>query len=58
MLQNPSFKSVGIVGAGTMGQGIAQAVAQAGSEVRIYDKGAGRAQEGVQQARAAIERGV
>ncbi len=58
VLQNPSFKSVGIVGAGTMGQGIAQAVAQAGGDVRIYDKGAGRAQEGVQQARASIERQV
>ncbi|MDA8347131.1 MAG: 3-hydroxyacyl-CoA dehydrogenase NAD-binding domain-containing protein [Thermaerobacter sp.] len=58
VLPNPSFKQVGIVGAGTMGQGIAQAVAQAGGEVRIYDKGAGRAQEAVQQARAAIERQV
>ncbi len=58
VLPNPSFKQVGIVGAGTMGQGIAQVVAQAGGSVRIYDKGAGRAQEAVLQARAAIERQV
>ncbi len=58
VLPNPSFRQVGIVGAGTMGQGIAQVVAQAGSLVRIYDKGAGRAQEAVLQARAAIERQV
>lgn len=58
VLANPSFKQVGIVGAGTMGQGIAQIVAQAGAKVRIYDKGAGRAQEAVLQARAALERQV
>lgn len=58
VLPNPSFESVGIVGAGTMGQGIAQIIAQAGVPVRIYDKGAGRAQEAAKQASAGIERQV
>lgn len=31
------FESVGIVGAGTMGQGIAQTAASAGIDVRLYD---------------------
>ena len=58
VLPNPSFASVGIVGAGTMGQGIAQIIAQAGVPVRIYDKVPGRAQEAVKQAAAGIERQV
>lgn len=58
MLANPSFRQVGLVGAGTMGQGIAQICAQAGATVRLYDKGPGRAQEAVRQARASIERAV
>ncbi len=58
VLPNPSFASVGIVGAGTMGQGIAQIVAQAGVPVRIYDKIPGRAQEAAKQASAGIERQV
>lgn len=58
VLPNPSFDSVGIVGAGTMGQGIAQIVAQAGVPVRIYDKGPGRAQEAAKQASAGLERQV
>jgi 3-hydroxybutyryl-CoA dehydrogenase len=58
VLPNPSFASVGIVGAGTMGQGIAQVIAQAGVSVRIYDKGPGRAQEAAKQASAGIERQV
>ena len=31
------FPSVGVIGAGAMGRGIAQMAAQAGSEVRLYD---------------------
>jgi len=58
VLPNPSFAKVGIVGAGTMGQGIAQVIALAGVPVRLFDKGPGRAQEAVQQASAAIERQV
>jgi 3-hydroxybutyryl-CoA dehydrogenase len=33
----PTFKTVGVVGAGAMGRGIAQIAAQAGSTVRLYD---------------------
>ncbi|MEY2620021.1 MAG: hypothetical protein RL522_3023 [Pseudomonadota bacterium] len=32
-----TFKTVGVVGAGAMGRGIAQMAAQAGCEVRLYD---------------------
>ena len=31
------FKTVGVVGAGAMGRGIAQMATQAGCEVRLYD---------------------
>ncbi len=34
---NPIFKTVGVVGAGAMGRGIAQIAAQAGSLVKIFD---------------------
>ena len=34
------FKSIGIVGAGAMGRGIAQIAAQAGSMVTVYDANA------------------
>ncbi|HSH91544.1 MAG TPA: 3-hydroxyacyl-CoA dehydrogenase [Ramlibacter sp.] len=33
----PTFKTVGVVGAGAMGRGIAQIAAQAGSIVKLYD---------------------
>lgn len=45
-----NFYSVGIVGAGAMGRGIAQIAAQAGSTVYLFDTVAGQAD----QARAAI----
>ncbi|KAF1044944.1 3-hydroxyacyl-CoA dehydrogenase [Xylophilus sp.] len=38
-----TYKSVGVVGAGVMGQGIAQFAAQAGSTVRLFDTQAGAA---------------
>jgi 3-hydroxybutyryl-CoA dehydrogenase len=34
---NPTFSTVGVVGAGAMGRGIAQIAAQAGALVRLYD---------------------
>ncbi len=34
---NPIYKTVGVVGAGAMGQGIAQIAAQAGSAVKLFD---------------------
>ena len=39
----PAFPTVGIVGAGAMGRGIAQMAAQAGSEVLLLDQQAGAA---------------
>jgi 3-hydroxybutyryl-CoA dehydrogenase len=33
----PTFQTVGVVGTGAMGQGIAQIAAQAGSLVKLYD---------------------
>lgn len=36
----PRFKSVGIVGTGAMGRGIAQIAAQAGSQIRLFDANA------------------
>lgn len=37
MLMTPIYKTVGIVGAGAMGLGIAQIAAQAGSQVKLFD---------------------
>ena len=37
------IKRIGVVGAGTMGNGIAQVFAQSGFDVRIVDAAAGRA---------------
>jgi 3-hydroxybutyryl-CoA dehydrogenase len=42
---NPTFQSVGIVGAGAMGQGIAQMAAQAGSSVALFDLQPGAAEK-------------
>ena len=36
-METPEFKTVGIVGAGAMGRGIAQIAAQAGSNVLLFD---------------------
>ena len=45
-MSNPHYKKVGVIGAGTMGNGIAQVFATAGSEVLMVDA-----------AEAALERG-
>jgi 3-hydroxybutyryl-CoA dehydrogenase len=47
---NMTFESVGVVGAGAMGRGIAQIAAQAGSTVMLFDTQA----EAVDKARAAV----
>ncbi|MCK9516817.1 MAG: 3-hydroxyacyl-CoA dehydrogenase [Ottowia sp.] len=49
-MTTPEFKTVGIVGCGAMGQGIAQLVAQAGARVRLFDAApdaAGRARDAI-----------
>jgi len=50
----PVIKTVGVVGAGTMGNGIAQVFAQSGFEVRVYDAAPGA----VERARATIDRSL
>src|SRR4051812_39996459 len=45
---------IGVVGAGTMGSGIAQLGAQAGARTLLFDPVAGAAAAGVQRARAGI----
>ena len=49
-----SIKTVGVIGAGTMGNGIAQVFAQSGFEVRLFDASAGA----VDRARASIEKSL
>ncbi|MEX2273372.1 MAG: 3-hydroxybutyryl-CoA dehydrogenase [Vicinamibacterales bacterium] len=49
-----SIKTVGVIGAGTMGNGIAQVFAQSGFEVRVHDA----APAAVDRARAAIEKSL
>ena len=52
------FRTVTVVGAGTMGHGIAQVAAQAGYEVRLADAVAGAAGAGRQRIRANLDGGV
>ena len=42
---NPLYKTVGIVGTGAMGRGIAQIAAQAGSVVKLFDVQPGASQK-------------
>ena len=50
----PQIKTVGVIGAGTMGNGIAQVFAQAGFSVRLVDV----AQPMLDRARATIEKSL
>jgi 3-hydroxybutyryl-CoA dehydrogenase len=52
------FKNVGIVGAGTMGAGIAQVVALSGIDVSIYDVNTTLLRQGIERIRAELRRGV
>jgi 3-hydroxybutyryl-CoA dehydrogenase len=47
-------KVIGVVGAGTMGSGIAQLAAQSGARTLLYDAMEGAAEKGAQRARAGI----
>jgi 3-hydroxybutyryl-CoA dehydrogenase len=49
-----SQEAIGVVGAGTMGQGIAQVLVTSGFEVKLYDV----ADEQLSRARAAIDKGL
>ncbi|HEY7152069.1 MAG TPA: 3-hydroxyacyl-CoA dehydrogenase NAD-binding domain-containing protein, partial [Solirubrobacterales bacterium] len=51
-------RALGVLGAGTMGAGIAQIGALGGYETRVYDALPGAAEKGVERLRAALERGT
>jgi 3-hydroxybutyryl-CoA dehydrogenase len=50
----PAARTIGVVGAGTMGSGIAQLGAQAGARTLVWDAVDGAAQRGVERARTGI----
>ncbi|HTP13456.1 MAG TPA: 3-hydroxyacyl-CoA dehydrogenase NAD-binding domain-containing protein [Bacteroidota bacterium] len=52
------FRHVGIVGAGTMGSGIAQATAAAGIDVSLYDVNETLLRQGVERVRGELKRAV
>jgi len=53
-----TFRNVAVLGAGTMGAGIAQVCAQAGSRVTLQDVTAELAQKGMQRIRDFLDQGV
>jgi 3-hydroxybutyryl-CoA dehydrogenase len=53
-----SVERVGVVGAGTMGAGIAQIAALGGYEVRLHDPVPGALEVGIERLRAALAKGV
>src|SRR5262245_10857376 len=54
MTLTPTIKTVGVIGAGTMGNGIAQVFAQSGYEVRLHDA----APAAIERARATVEKSL
>ena len=57
-MSDPVFATVTVFGAGTMGSGIAQICAQAGSEVRLYDVNQEVLDRGVGRLSAFLAKGV
>jgi len=57
-LQASEIKTAAVLGAGTMGHGIAQVLAQSGIEVRLYDIAASAVEKGLSAIRANLEKGV
>lgn len=53
-----SFSIVTVVGAGTMGHGIAQVAAQAGQQVRLFDLDPAAVQRGLDRIRQSLDKGV
>ena len=53
-----SIHTAAVLGAGTMGHGIAQVLALCGVEVRLFDVDAAAASRGLEQVRANLEKGV
>src|SRR5262245_3679464 len=52
------IKTVAVIGAGTMGHGIALVTAQMGCEVRLYDALTGAASAGVERIAKSLAKGV
>lgn len=53
-----TVETVAVLGAGTMGHGIAQAMAQAGFRVLLHDPAEGAVEEGLRQIRRNLDKGV
>ncbi len=53
-----TFATLGVIGAGTMGHGIAHVSALAGATVHLFDTDAGRVGAGLAKVRANLEKGV
>src|SRR5260221_4405905 len=54
----PSHTPIGVIGAGTMGSGIAQVAAVAGHRVKIFDTQTGAMGRAIESIKAALRRGV
>ena len=57
-MTKPTFENVAIIGAGTMGHGIAQVCAMAGMEVRLFDLADDALQRGLDKVHANLDKGV
>jgi 3-hydroxybutyryl-CoA dehydrogenase len=53
-----TFDNVAIIGAGTMGHGIAQVCAMAGMEVRLFDLGSDALERGLDKVHSNLDKGV
>lgn len=53
-----TLRTLAVIGAGTMGHGIAHVAALAGAQVRLYDAIAGAAQSGLAKIRKNLDKGV
>lgn len=56
MGESARMETVAVLGAGTMGHGIAQVFANAGARVRLYDVDLGRVEKGRAQVRAGLDK--
>ncbi|HEX5726601.1 MAG TPA: 3-hydroxyacyl-CoA dehydrogenase family protein [Longimicrobiaceae bacterium] len=57
-MPEPEIGAVAVIGAGTMGHGIAQVCAMAGCRVSIFDPQPGAAERGVEKVRENLDKGV
>ena len=57
-MRNEDIRTAAVLGAGTMGHGIAQVLAMAGIETRLYDLDAAAVERGIGAVRANLDKGV